>query len=214
MRVEWAGQEFQLSANRAIYWPKRKTVIIADPHFGQNPSGGGKDVPGQLALLRSDLRRLSATLDQFASRRLVILGNFLDEHAPGNRPCVTAFAKWREELCKVEIILVRGNADSVLGDPPSEWNIECLQPPFFDSGLLFHHEAPGRPVGPVMAGHAHPSVPMRGCCGERVRVPCFWFREKIALVPAFGGWAESRIVRPHPGDAVVLVGPDELVRVA
>ena len=214
MHVEWAGQEMVLSPERAVYWPKRKTIIIADPHFGKGAFFSGKGVPVPAGVMESDLRRLTDLLRDFKSKRLVVLGDFY--HARGGVAGHTSdvLSAWRKENPRVEIILVRGNHDCHAGDPDEAWNIECLQPPFYDHGIFFYHEAPANPMGPTMAGHIHPAVSMRGSAGERLRVPCFWFSEQVATLPAYGNFTGTHVVRPTMGDAVVLVGPDELVRVA
>lgn len=97
-----AGEQVLLLGARALYWPARKALLIADLHLGKAdvfrragiglPSGGTGD----------DLDRLSALLHQHAVDTLWILGDVL--HGAAHRAAwYRQWQGWREQHATLEI---------------------------------------------------------------------------------------------------------------
>ena len=61
-----------------------------------------------------------------------------------------------------------------------------------------------------MGGHVHPGVKLGG-----MRLPCFWFGERVAILPAFGKFTGLHVMRPgsQPGERVYAVGPGAVIPV-
>jgi metallophosphoesterase superfamily enzyme len=110
-------------------------------------------------------------------------------------------------------VLVRGNHDRGAGDPPPEWRIEAWDEPFELPPFVLRHEPAEAGRRPVLAGHLHPAVRLRDGDGSQLRVPCFWFGPRVALLPAFGDFTGTALVRPRKGDRVFAVGSDSVVEV-
>src|ERR1043165_3597049 len=83
LSIECGDEQFVLHAERAVYWPSAKTLIIADPHFGKAAAFRAAGVPVPEATTESNLERLNKLLMQTGSTRLVVLGDFL--HAAAGR---------------------------------------------------------------------------------------------------------------------------------
>jgi len=143
----------------------------------------------------------------------VFLGDFLHS-AQGRAPAtLAAFAQWRESRPTLAMTLVRGNHDDRAGDPPGEWAMRCVDPgeamgPF----ALVHEPAPVR-GGYALAGHIHPAVRLSERGGQSVRLPCFWFGPRVGVLPSFGAFTGSAVVRPRAGDQVFVVADGEVIRV-
>ena len=50
--------------------------------------------------------------------------------------------------------------------------------------------------------HIHPGVVLSGQARQRLRLPCFWFGERLAIIPAFGLSTGLHVIRPERTDRV------------
>ena len=68
--------------------------------------------------------------------------------------------------------------------------------------------------GYALAGHIHPAVRLSERGGQSLRLPCFWFGPRVGVLPSFGAFTGSAVVRPRAGDQVFVVADDQVIRVA
>ncbi len=62
MRISFAGERLVLLPDRAIYWEKRATLLVADVHLGKGAAFRAMGVPVPAGNSAKDLKRLSALL--------------------------------------------------------------------------------------------------------------------------------------------------------
>ena len=74
------GERLVLHPERALIWPRRRTVIVADTHFGKSGYFGRHGMAVPAGSDEADRQRLSRLVTDVDARRLIILGDFL--HAP------------------------------------------------------------------------------------------------------------------------------------
>jgi len=222
------GETLWLLPERAVYWPRAGTLIVADVHFGKAAAfrAGGIAVPG--GTTAAMLRRLSAALDRTGAARLLILGDLLHARAGRAPHTLEQVAAWRAARPDLRITLIRGNHDSRAGDPPDNWGIECLDAPVVEAPFVWLHQPPKCRAGwqpavqaeeagyqpalqgyPV-AGHVHPAVALGGN-GRALTLPCFYFGRDYALLPAFGEFTGTAVVRPRSGERVFVLAGDEII---
>jgi uncharacterized protein len=208
-----AGERLVLLPQRAAWWPAGKALFVADFHLGKAASFRHAGIPLPPGTTTENLARLEGALAGRPVERLVFLGDFLHS-AQGRAPAtLAAFAKWRESRPTLAMTLVRGNHDDRAGDPPEEWAMRCVNPgealgPF----ALVHEPAPVR-GGYALAGHIHPAVRLSERGGQSVRLPCFWFGPRVGVLPSFGAFTGSALVRPRAGDQVFVIADGEVIRV-
>jgi DNA ligase-associated metallophosphoesterase len=208
-----AGERLVLLPERAAFWQRASTLLVADAHWGKAAAfrAGGIAVPG--GTTAGGLARLSAALERTGARRLVFLGDLLHART-GRAPATLATARaWRERHAATEMLLVRGNHDRGAGDPPPELGIACVDPPLVEPPFVLAHHPEPSPEGYVLAGHLHPGVRLAGAGRQRERLPCFWLGAGVGVLPAFGDFTGLAEVRPAPGDRVLVVAGDEVVEV-
>lgn len=209
-----AGERLVLLAERAAWWPARKALFVADFHLGKAASFRSAGIALPAGTTAENVDRLERALAGRPVEHLVFLGDFLHS-AQGRVPATLArFAQWRDSRRGLAITLVRGNHDDRAGDPPPEWNVRCVDPgealgPF----ALVHEPAPVR-GGYALAGHIHPAVRLSERGGQSLRLPCFWFGKRVGVLPSFGAFTGSAVVRPRSGDQVFVVADGEVLRVA
>lgn len=208
-----AGERLVLLPERLAYWPAARTLFVADFHLGKAASfrRAGIALPG--GTTADNVARLEGAMAGREVDELVFLGDFLHS-AQGRAPAtLERFARWRATRPGLAVTLVRGNHDDRAGDPPAEWRFRCVDPgeargPF----ALVHEPAPVR-GGYALAGHVHPAVRLSERGGQSLRLPCFWFGPRVGVLPSFGAFTGSALVRPRPGDQVFVLADGEVIEV-
>ena len=208
-----AGEELELRAECAVYWPRMRTLLIADPHFGKAASFRTLGVYVPPGTTEHALARLDSLIANTEPERLVFLGDFLHAREGRNDQTFAAIAEWRARHSHIRMQIVRGNHDYRAGDPPSAVGIECVDgplpmPPF----CLAHHPISSK-SGYVLAGHIHPCAVLLGPAKQRERLPCFSFSESVGILPAFGEFTGCAEVDTADLESCWVIAQDEVVRV-
>lgn len=211
--IEIAGERVVLMPERAIFWPARSTLLVADPHFGKAATfrAGGIFVPR--GTTSRALARLAAAIDRMRAARLVFLGDLLHAREGRSPETLRVIAEWRAARSSMEVLLVRGNHDRRAGDPPPELNISCREAPLFAGAFAFaHHPAPLADHH-VLAGHIHPGVRLSGAGRQSHRLSCFWIRPDITVLPAFGDFTGLGDIEVSGDDRVFAIADREVIEV-
>ncbi len=210
--LEIAGEELRLLAERALYWPRRATLFVADLHLGKAATmrAAGQPLPGGN---QADLQRLAQALQRSAAARLVVLGDLW--HARAGRTAATeaALRDWRAQHRQLDILLVRGNHDRRAGDPPADLAMRCVDGPYPLEPFVLRHEPEPAESGYVLAGHLHPAALLRGPGRQRLELACFWFAARVAVLPAFGSFTGTARIAAAAGDRVFVLA-DEVMEIA
>lgn len=129
LAVTLAGAELWLLADKAVYYPAERSLLIADAHFGKAAAYRKLGQPVPHGTTQENLRRLDSLLNTYPCDHLIFLGDFL--HAPESHAAGTlaALEQWRAERSTLRITLIRGNHDKRAGDPLGIWtSMWCLNP--------------------------------------------------------------------------------------
>ena len=201
--VELAGRRLILLPQCAAFDPESGSLMVADVHLGKAASFRSLGVPVPAGTTDSTLGRLGELIRLVSASTLFVLGDLL--HGPrAQAPSVAgALARWRERHPSVRMVLVRGNHDARAGDPPPGCGFEVAAEPPALGPLRLCHDPDERDDGFVLAGHVHPSYRLGGRA-DSVRLPCFWLRERSAVLPAFGDFTGGWTIAPEPGDRVFV----------
>lgn len=174
-----AGEAVELCPERAVYWPRRQTLAVADLHWGKSATFRQFGLPLPAGVLEADLARLSQAVEATGAERVLVLGDLIHGAIGLTELVLETVGAWLEH-CPAEVHLVRGNHDAT-GLPP-QWAIPVVDT-LHEGPFFFRHE-PERVEGAfVWCGHIHPVVRI----GRRrgVRVPCFHLDDGLGVLPAF-----------------------------
>lgn len=209
-----AGASVRLLAERAVLVEATQTLLVADAHFGKAAAfrAAGVLVPHGTTL--GSLARLDAAIARVAPRRIVFLGDLLHAREGRAPETLRVLADWRAGHPELTMLLVRGNHDARAGDPPDTLGIECVDGPVVESPFVLAHHPATSSDGYVLCGHLHPGVRLAGPAREHSRLPCFWFRAGVGVLPAFGEFTGLADVRVSPGDRVWVVAGDTVIDVS
>ena len=209
--LEWNGEALELLWERALWWPRGRTLLIADPHFGKAATFRFAGIAVPESPHHDDLERLTKILAQTGGRRLVILGDFFHGKIGRTDETLGALAAWRSQHRDLEIILLPGNHDRAAGPPPASWNFQCVGETWEMGPFLCRHEPVGEHGRFVLSGHVHPSFALSERIGPGLRGRCFYFGDQLAILPAFGSFTGSQRVSAEKNTRIFLIGPDSVV---
>ncbi|HEY1326643.1 MAG TPA: ligase-associated DNA damage response endonuclease PdeM [Casimicrobiaceae bacterium] len=205
-----AGEAVELCAERALHWPRMRTLFVADVHLGKAAAFRAGGVPLPRGATAADLARLTRLLERTAAAHLVILGDFFHARA-GRVPALdAAFTAWRSRHAALDITLVRGNHDRHAGDPPAHWHIACVAAPHALPPFLGCHDPVMPPSGHALCGHLHPGVWLSGPGEDSARLPCFVVGARRTILPAFGRFTGLARVALAPHDQVIAIAGSRL----
>ncbi|TRX73756.1 ligase-associated DNA damage response endonuclease PdeM [Pseudomonas mangiferae] len=201
-----AGETLWLLADKALYWPARRALLIADAHFGKAAAYRRLGQPVPHGTTAGNLQRLDALLQRYPCEQLIFLGDFL--HARESRAPATlaTLAEWRTRHAGLHLVLIRGNHDRRAGDPPLELGIDTVAEPLEMGPFALQHEPTPHPTRYVLAGHVHPVFHLSGRGRQRLRLPCFCLDQTVGLLPAFGQFTGGFAVDAQPGRTLYVVG--------
>lgn len=214
LEIDCAGECLQLLPEKAVYWPRTKTLIVADLHFGKPAAFRKSGIAVPENTTADDLARLDKILGATGSERLIILGDFFHAAAGLQVEMMQAVEEWCKKQSQLQRILVLGNHDKRAGRPPDCWNIEIAEASRAEFPFLFCHEPKESSGGYVLSGHIHPAISLPEKFGGGIRAPCFCFAQRCAILPAFGSFTGMRNIEPRQGDRIFAVDSDEIIEVS
>jgi len=205
MKVVLAGETLRLYADRALYWPAKRRLLVADLHLGKDDTFRAAGIALPTGGTRHDLDRLSVLIEHSGAESLWFLGDLLhgrliDTHWRGD------WARFRAQHAGVDMLLVEGNHDRAAerADLGIDHRRHCVAEA--GSALAFAHApqsaVPGGAGRVVVCGHLHPVARVPGFRG---RFPAFARMGQQFVLPAFstfsGGWlvqeAQARYACMH-----------------
>lgn len=178
--------QFLVLADKAMYWPHHKALLIADAHFGKAAAYRALGQPVPQGTTSYNLKRLDVLIDQYPVEQLIFLGDFL--HAPKSHAIstLTALRNWRLRHANVQCILIRGNHDLNAGDPPVDLNFTVVNEPYLMDDFALQHIPKPHATHHVIAGHVHPVFRLMGKGRQSITLPCLYHCPEITLLPSFG----------------------------
>ncbi|KTC44361.1 DEAD/DEAH box helicase [Pseudomonas fluorescens ABAC62] len=208
--VTLEGEELWLLADKAMYWPARQCLLIADAHFGKASAYRSLGQPVPQGTTTENLQRLDRLLSTFRCAQVVFLGDFL--HGPGSHASGTlsALRNWRALNGELPMTLIRGNHDKRAGDPPADLRIDVVSEPLLMGPFALQHEPDPHASHHVLAGHVHPVYRLRGRGRQSLRLACFQLGTRVSLLPAFGAFTGGFAVEQAVDRRIFVIGDHEV----
>jgi len=184
--LSFATEELLLTEGRALYWPRERTLLLADLHLEKASyyAQHGQMLPPYDS--RETLERVADAVKQTGARRVITLGdNFhdvdgtarLEPYAAGMLEALTRTLDW---------VWITGNHDEIMHRAFGGTVTEELEL----GGIVLRHIAQAGETRPELSGHFHPKV--RVTVRERhISRPCGVLsrgnqRGDRMILPAFG----------------------------
>ncbi len=197
LSVELAGEPVQLLADRALWWPARRRLVIADLHLGKSHVFRQAGIAIPSGATQHDLERLTRLVARTDAHELWIVGDVL--HGPAAQAAWRdAWTRWRRQHAALEVAVLVGNHDRALDG--ESMGMRQLGEARGDGPFMFRHLPHPDPQGRhVIAGHVHPKTHLPGVPRAW---PVFWLRQGMTVLPAFSEFTGGYEVGVEQGDAV------------
>lgn len=211
---QFGGQNFIALADRALFWPSRSALIVADLHFekGSAFAANGQYLPPYDS--HDTLQRLLTLAEQSDAQQIICLGDsFHDEKAAARMPPDVS-ARLNALAMRRRIYWIAGNHDGLSG---GAWGGVVTDTLVWD-GLVLRHESVMSDPRPEISGHFHPKLRLH-LRGRLLSRPCFLIGGDRLLMPAFGSLtggmdansAEVARVFQHQSYRAMLVAGQDLL---
>ncbi len=176
----------------ALYLKREKILVVSDFHIGYEEALNKEGILIPRFQFQEIIDKLNSILKNLELKKIVILGDLKHEFG------MISETEWRNTLqlldflssyCK-NIILIKGNHDTVLGPIAAKRNINVKR--FFRVGDFYfchgHHIPKSVNSKVVIIGHEHPAVGLKK--DSRVEVfKCFlkgsWHGKALIVMPSF-----------------------------
>jgi uncharacterized protein len=211
--IHLEGNNFLLTAGRSIYWEEKKALILSDLHLGKSGHFRKSGIGIPQTLFREDLHRLFSQIRFFSPSTLLIIGDLF--HSSENKEH-ELFRRWRKDHQGLAITLVKGNHDILDENWYRDAGIEIKEGIYEEGGFSFSHEFAEHEIngpGYCFSGHVHPGVMLNGMGRQSLRLPCYYFGKKHAILPAYGKFTGLHIIEPIPGDRVFAIVENRLMKI-
>ena len=209
--IEISGERLTLLADKALWWPARKTLLVADVHLGKVETFQRYAIPLPSGSTQHDLQRLSQLIDVTSAERLVVLGDLIHAKAAHTLFVHQQIQRWRDAHADLKILVVQGNHDRHAGDVPPAWRFVSTDELHEDAPFVYAHYPQEHEHGYVFAGHLHPGIELRGQGKQIIKQPCFWVRPRYMVLPAFGSFTGTALIHPEPPDKIYVVVSQSLL---
>lgn len=182
MNIELKGEELVLLAEKAIYWASKKALLITDLHLGKTSHLRKNGLPLSLNSQFSTIENLEALIKKLDVDHLYILGDLF--HSTLNSEW-DSFRNFRSKHLNINFVLIKGNHDIIADQLYTNINIIVYKTLRLEPFIL-SHEPLIEPNAYNLVGHIHPGIILKGKGRMFNKLPCFYFSEKIGILPAFG----------------------------
>ncbi|MGV7209196.1 ligase-associated DNA damage response endonuclease PdeM [Oxalobacteraceae bacterium A2-2] len=210
--VTLAGEAVMLLPQKALYWPRRSMLVVADIHFGKAAAFRALGVPVPGGTTAANLAALDLLLAQWEADHIVFLGDFLHARTARTPATLATIEDWRRRHPQLRLTVVRGNHDLRAGDPPASLGVEMVDEPWLLAPFAFCHHPDLAAPAYVLAGHVHPVCRLRAGW-ERLTLPCFVLGQARAVLPSFGAFTGGHALAPQPGEKIWVSTGDAVLAV-
>lgn len=201
-------QRLWLLPQKAIYWQKRETLLIADLHIGKSGHFRKNGIPVPPQVNKNNFAILDKLVEKLEVNHIIFLGDLF--HSRINEEW-NEFRSWRRNYPGLEVTLVIGNHDILPGKVYHAAHVSVFQrlkiPPF-----QFVHDIYKTKKSEyyLLGGHVHPALKLKGKGRQRMKFPCFYFGEESGILPAFGTFTGTAVIRPTEKDRTFVVVKNQI----
>ena len=198
---------FLLSSDKCIFWQEQKALILSDLHFGKTGHFRKSGIAVPQDVFKEDMQRFVSLLQHFKPANVIVIGDMFHSHDNKEH---ALFVKWRKDFEQLSIQLVMGNHDILQRKWYHEAGIELLEGCHEKNKICFVHDIEETELKEgnfYFSGHIHPGISIPSGARQHVHLPCFYFTQQYAVLPAFGKFTGTFPIKPKRGETVFAIMP-------
>lgn len=181
--IELEGESLLLLPEKAIWFPRFKSLIIADVHLGKGAHFRKAGIAIPKALAQEDLSCITDLIEAYHPETIIFLGDLF--HSSLNND-LDWFRLWRELHAQIKITLIKGNHDILPQSIYKELHVELKSEEILGSFFLSHDMPSEITEKYILFGHIHPGITISGKGKQKISLPCYYFNTTHGILPAFG----------------------------
>jgi uncharacterized protein len=212
MEIEVHGEVLGMFPQKALFWKKHRILFLADLHLGKinHFRKSGIAVPSKAN--DHNLEVFMEIVGLTKPARIICLGDLFHSHY---NPEWEVFGEVIRHYSGISFELVLGNHDIMSERQYERKNIRVYDELTIDRFLFTHHPLENIPDDLYnMSGHIHPGIHLRGKGRQSMTLPCFYFGERQAFLPAFGKFTGLAMIAPKKDDRIYVVADNKIMSVA
>jgi uncharacterized protein len=205
-------QQFWLTGLKALFWQNAQALVVSDMHLGKTGHFRKNGIAVPTTILQHDLQKLTHLIIHFKPKCLFITGDFF--HSIQNKE-TNYFLQWRADFQHLDIQLILGNHDILSVQWYQEANINVTSSFNLNNIVLVHNIADVQPLQPgnyYLSGHIHPGIVLKANSRQNLRLPCYYFGNQYAILPAFGGFTGLHTIKPKKEDCVFAIADEKVMQ--
>lgn len=197
IEITVGGVDLHLTPEGAVFWEPQKVLFVADLHLGKDADFRRNGISVPAGADERTFCILDQMVDHLKVQHLVVLGDVWHSAAASRGAAGERLADWvSTSRCKVDLVLGNHDRGAIAPEGVSLRDEGSSVGPF----VICHHP-PEDAETVTLCGHVHPVVTI-----DRQRLKCFWLRDHLMVLPAFGGFTGGHSVTRQPGDKFVCTG--------
>lgn len=206
-------QRVWLLPQKAAYWQKKKILLIADLHIGKSGHFRKSGIPVPEGVNTSNIELMDQLIQKMKPAHLIILGDLF--HSRVNKEW-EQFQNWRKMYPNLDVSLVVGNHDILPNSVYHSSFINIFKQLTIDPFLFIHDlnelsPIKNRKAAYILSGHIHPAVKLKGKGKQSMKLPCFYFGKEQGILPAFGQFTGTHIIKPKQGEQVYTIAESKIL---
>ena len=180
---DFAGERFQMLADRALFWPAQGALIVADLHLEKTSwyAAHGQPLPPYDS--HDTLDRLARLAAETGARAIWCLGDSFHDRAAAARIVPAVADRLARQAAAAKLVWIAGNHDGLTA---GAWGGEVAGE-IVARGIVFRHQSDAAETRPEISGHFHPKLRI-SVRGRGVSRPCFAGDPQRLILPAFGSF--------------------------
>jgi len=206
--IQIQENSFTMHPYGVLFWKEKSMLIISDVHLGKvsHFRKYGAAVPQKAVQKNFDL--MTEVITYFNPKTICFLGDLF--HSSVNNEW-KLFEKWVLKT-SVTMLLVEGNHDIISPLSYEKIGVHVISEIIEDRFLLTHH--PEEREGFFnFSGHIHPAVRLHGKGRQTLRLSCFYKSENQMILPAFGEFTGTHILKPNKKNEVFAITKEAVFQV-
>ncbi len=209
-KVVVQGEQLLLLPEKAIYWPARAILLIADLHLGKVEHFRKSGIAIPIDAARDNFIILQDLILNHTPDRVIFLGDLFHSTYNSGWEAFNEFVSIHDH---VTFELIKGNHDIMHDSQYKRTRMIIHKEELKIGPFCMTHQPENTPGAYNLCGHIHPCYKLRGQGRQYLRLPCFYFGLKMGMLPAFGSFTGMYPVQTQEDDRVYVLADDQIIQV-
>ena len=197
-----------LHPSGAMFWKEKSVVMISDVHLGKISHFRKYGAAVPVNAIEKNFETLDTAVAHFEPKTICFLGDLFHSYINAEW---RLFEKWVKGKGQ-KVILVTGNHDIISPLMYEKLGIRVVAEVLLEDFLLTHH--PEQREGYFnFSGHIHPAIRLRGTGRQSLRLPCFFKNKSQMILPAFGEFTGSHVIKKGKGHEVYAIADSTVIKI-